>query len=219
MSEISQDEDFLKAAILDTFVPNSSSIDVQKALSPAFEPKNHGNFFALQEIEQRSLVFFGTIGSPLRRRIVLLIPRSTDEKIAIYIVLRVPNISQGALSHRLSRLDVGLDVYASNDNGPQSPRDGTEANRDLLFSGSVLKQEPVILGGQEDATQLASVLLAVWKAEAVLRQSLLRRNNLPGQLTVSIRSTTSAFPKSSHLFRGLRQSFSYENSVRSNLGK
>ncbi|KAL9621949.1 MAG: hypothetical protein Q9160_003611 [Pyrenula sp. 1 TL-2023] len=145
MKDSGWDKDFLDASILDTVVPEETQGNLDHGLRSALED---GSINVLQ----RSTLFF-------------------DENVPVYIKLRVREKEEVELRERLLRLEVGLDVYASNDNnnnGPRSPAEVSESSRDLVFSTQIAS-EPHLITSTEDGDTLA-----LWKVNAMLHRPRMR---------------------------------------------
>lgn len=100
--------------------------------------------------------------------LVLLISRGADEDVPVYIKLRIRTSDEKELRSRLSRLEVGLDAFASNYVDSQSPREGVEASRDLVFSTEVSNGPQLI---RQTAT---GDTLAVWRVRATIHRPRMR---------------------------------------------
>src|SRR5271168_5338537 len=86
---------------------------------------------------------------------ILLIPRYADERVIVYVVLRILNSSEESLKHFLPRLQIKLDVWAVNDSERDSKSgsktEGSGPERDLVFSEALRDlDDPFIVLNAED---------------------------------------------------------------------
>lgn len=122
--------------------------------------------------------------------LVLLISRYVDENVPVCIKLRVRAKEEEELRERLPRLEVGLDVYASNNNnnGLRSPGEATESSRDLVFSTQVVGEPHFITNTKGGDT------LALWKVAAMLHRPRMR---FPSPVVSFVAHAALSLPKES----------------------
>lgn len=117
---------------------------------------------------------------------LLLIHRFTDERLKVYVVLRITNASEEALKEFLPRLAIKLDIHAVNDfpiKSDQSESGNHEGpERDLIFSRHIEDdKDPFIAvnADQEisDDDDDEPTILAIWELEVVLNRPRIRFPN------------------------------------------
>lgn len=183
MAKSAPNGEFLETAVLDTLVPAASHSDIAEVLASATQDEGGIPTSLLPSVEQRSLLFFGQyIKIEPRRTFVLLILRSIDELVAVYVVLRVSNVSETALKAYLSGLSIRLDAFAISGHDAeaqesQGANDNSPRERDLIYSGEVQDTtDPLIMVHEADPdAQNGSEggvphMFVLWKANAFLSE-------------------------------------------------
>ncbi|KAJ5562007.1 hypothetical protein N7535_003530 [Penicillium sp. DV-2018c] len=147
--------EFLRHAVLDTFVPHSAELNIEAALSSALENGADDLPSVLSSIPQRSLLFF-------------------DEFLPVRIVLRLSDCSDTTLKHYLPRLEVKLDVFAVDP--AESVGENPTPTRDIIFSGIVGGDEDplVIFNEFEGDDGSGNHVYLVWNIETALRRPRIR---------------------------------------------
>ncbi|KAJ6157042.1 hypothetical protein N7497_005927 [Penicillium chrysogenum] len=147
--------EFLRHAILDTFVPHSPALDIEGALSSSLENGADDLPSVLSSIPQRSLLFF-------------------DEFLPVRIVLRLSDCSETILKHYLPRLEVKLDVFAVDP--AESVGENLTPTRDIIFSGIVSGDEdPLVVFNEFEGDEgSGNHVYLVWNIETILRRPRIR---------------------------------------------
>jgi hypothetical protein len=108
---------------------------------------------------------------------LLLIHRYADERVIVYVVLRILSSSEQLLKQYLPRLQIKLDVWAvsesENESSGSSKPDGSGPDRDLVFSDALRDiDDPLIVlnAEDEDDVEREPVVLAIWQTEATLNR-------------------------------------------------
>ena len=171
------DKVFVSGAKIYAIVPETSSSSFSEVLSSARQDEEIDEALPLP-IKERKVLFFGELVSHiLRRYSILLIHRYADERVIVYVVLRITDSSEKSLKQYLPRLQIKLDVWAVSDGGREtissSKPEGSEPERDLVFSGVVKDvDDPLIVLNAEDEEDVDKepVVLAIWQTEAILNR-------------------------------------------------
>ena len=106
--------EFVESAVLETLVPESTDVDIEHELSELDKLEDDGDASPLSRIAQRRLLYFGEprwrcgLGQRLTHA------RLTDERLVVYVILRIPYQDEDILTSYLSRLAIALDAYAGN---------------------------------------------------------------------------------------------------------
>ncbi|CAL5871071.1 uncharacterized protein PFLUO_LOCUS5317 [Penicillium psychrofluorescens] len=152
--------EFLRYAVLDTVVPHAPGLDIEGALTAALEDGADDLPSVLSSIPQRSLLFF-------------------DENLPVRIVLRLADCSDTVLKHFLPRLDVRLDVFATDP--AESVAENPTPTRDLIFSGLVSGEEdPLVVFNEfefEGDEGSGNHVYLVWNIDAFLKRPRIRIQN------------------------------------------
>ena len=171
------DKAFVNGARLYAIVPETPSSRFSEVLSSARQDEEIDEALPLP-IKERKVLFFGKLASPLSKRFSLsLIHRYADERVTVYVVLRITDSSEQSLKQYLPRLQIKLDVWAVSDSERESIGDskpeGSGPERDLIFSDVVKKvDDPLIVLNAEDEEDINKepVVLAIWETEAILNR-------------------------------------------------
>lgn len=125
---------------------------------------------------------------------LLLIHRCTDERLTVYVVLRIVNCTEEALKEYLPRLDIRLDVHAIGNFSNQSNQSNSGgyqgSEKDLVFSDHIHDdRDPFIVvnADEEPSNHDEPTILAIWAAEAVLNRPRFRLPNATVTFTASAR--------------------------------
>ncbi|KAJ5620571.1 hypothetical protein N7510_004555 [Penicillium lagena] len=152
--------EFLRYAVLDTVVPHAPGLDIEGALTAALEDGADDLPSVLSSIPQRSLLFF-------------------DETLPVRIVLRLADCSDTVLKHFLPRLDVRLDVFATDP--AESVAENPAPTRDLIFSGLVSGEEdPLVVFNEfefEGGEGSGNHVYLIWNIDAFLKRPRIRIQN------------------------------------------
>jgi hypothetical protein len=115
---------------------------------------------------------------------LLLIPRYADERVIVYVVLRILYSSEESLKHFLPRLQIKLDVWAVGDSERESKSgskpEGSGPERDLVFSEALRDLDDpfiVLKAEDEEDAEKEPVVLAIWQTEATLNRPRARLAN------------------------------------------
>ncbi|KAK1150202.1 hypothetical protein N8T08_000104 [Aspergillus melleus] len=147
--------EFLRHAVLDTFVPHAPGTDLEAALTSALEGGADDLSSVLSLIPQRSLLFF-------------------DEFCTVRVVLRLSNCSQASLKHHLQNLEVKLDAFAIDP--AETVGENPTPTRDLIFSGVVSpEEEPLVVVNEfEGESGSGNHVYVIWSVEAFLKRPRIR---------------------------------------------
>ncbi len=125
---------------------------------------------------------------------LLLIHRRTDERLTVYVVLRIISGEEEALKEYLPRLDIRLDVHVVGNSSSKSNQsdsgDYQGSEKDLVFSGHIHDdKDPFIVfnADEESSNHDEPTVLAIWETEAVLNRPRLRLPNAAVTFTASVR--------------------------------
>ncbi|THC91059.1 hypothetical protein EYZ11_009481 [Aspergillus tanneri] len=143
--------EFLRHAVLDTFVPHAPGTDLEAGLTSALEGGAEDLSSVLSLIPQRSLLFF-------------------DEFCTVRVVLRLSNCSQSSLKHHLQNLEVRLDAFAIDP--AETVAENPTPTRDLVFSGVVnSEEEPLVVVNEfEGDTGSGNHVYVIWSVETFLKR-------------------------------------------------
>jgi hypothetical protein len=171
------EQDALKRAVLDAFVPQDTQSSIPDILDDpeGDEDQDHPS---LLHIKQRKLLFFGK-QLILFRCSIILIRDVLDEKLTVHVVLQLASIPEDVLRTLLSKLDVKVDVWALNAPSSQGLPDGPGSARDLVYSVRLEKtDDPVILVKGDDKDEDGNVLvLVLWETSVILNRPRIRFQN------------------------------------------
>ncbi|KAH8425864.1 TRAPP trafficking subunit Trs65 domain-containing protein [Aspergillus melleus] len=147
--------EFLRHAVLDTFVPHAPGTDLEAALTSALEGGADDLSSVLSLIPQRSLLFF-------------------DEFCTVRVVLRLSNCSQASLKHYLQNLEVKLDAFAIDP--AETVGENPTPTRDLIFSGVVSpEEEPLVVVNEfEGESGSGNHVYVIWSVETFLKRPRIR---------------------------------------------
>ncbi|GAA89535.1 similar to An08g02230 [Aspergillus luchuensis IFO 4308] len=146
--------EFLRHAVLDTVVPHASDADLEAALTSALENGADDLTSVLSLIPQRSLLFF-------------------DEFCTVRVVLRLSNCSPPSLKQYLPHLEVRLDAFAIDP--AETVAENPTPTRDLIFSGVVDAQEPLVVVNEfERDTGGGNHVYVIWSVKAFLKRPRIR---------------------------------------------
>ncbi|RAH42137.1 TRAPP trafficking subunit Trs65 domain-containing protein [Aspergillus brunneoviolaceus CBS 621.78] len=146
--------EFLRHAVLDTVVPHASDVDLEAALTSALEGGADDLTSVLSQISQRSVLFF-------------------DEFCTVRIVLRLSNCSPASLKQYLPQLEVGLDAFAIDP--AETVAENPTSTRDLIFSGAVKAQEPLVVVNEfEGDAGEGNHVYVIWSIETFLKRPRIR---------------------------------------------
>ncbi|GCB22478.1 protein sym1 [Aspergillus awamori] len=146
--------EFLRHAVLDTVVPHASDADLEAALTSALEKGAEDLTSVLSLIPQRSLLFF-------------------DEFCTVRVVLRLSNCSPPSLKQYLPHLEVRLDAFAIDP--AETVAENPTPTRDLIFSGVVDSQEPLVVVNEfEGDTGGGNHVYVIWSVKAFLKRPRIR---------------------------------------------
>ncbi|GLA65444.1 hypothetical protein AtubIFM54640_007197 [Aspergillus tubingensis] len=146
--------EFLRHAVLDTVVPHASDADLEAALTSALEKGADDLTSVLSLIPQRSLLFF-------------------DEFCTVRVVLRLSNCSPPSLKQYLPHLEVRLDAFAIDP--AETVAENPTPTRDLIFSGVVDSQEPLVVVNEfEGDTGGGNHVYVIWSVKAFLKRPRIR---------------------------------------------
>ena len=108
---------------------------------------------------------------------LLLIHSNADERLIVYVVLRIINSSEQSIKQYLPRLQIKIDVWAVSDSERESKggskTDGPGPERDLVFSDTLKDTDDpfIVLNAEdEDDDGKEPVVLAVWQTEVTLNR-------------------------------------------------
>ncbi|PLB43879.1 hypothetical protein P170DRAFT_368702 [Aspergillus steynii IBT 23096] len=147
--------EFLRHAVLDTFVPQAPGTDLEAALTSALEGGADDLSSVLSLIPQRSLLFF-------------------DEFCTVRVVLRLSNCSQASLKHHLQNLEVKIDAFAIDP--AETVGENPTPTRDLIFSGVVnTEEEPLVVVNEfEGESGSGNHVYVIWSVETFLKRPRIR---------------------------------------------
>ncbi|ERF76131.1 hypothetical protein EPUS_01465 [Endocarpon pusillum Z07020] len=168
---------FFRDAMLDTIVPEVSQPILPEVLESTSEAATEDES-SLIPIKQRRHLYF-------------------DERLTVYVVLRIVNGAEEALKEYLPRLDIRLDVHAIGNFSSQSNQSNQAdsggyrgSEKDLVFSGHIHNdRDPFIVvnADEEPSNHNQSTILAIWATEAVLNRPRFRLPNATVTFTASVK--------------------------------
>ena len=171
------DRAFVSGAKLYAIVPETSNPRFSEVLSGAQQDDETDETLPLP-ITERKVLFFGELASTSSQWYsLLLIRRYADEKVIVYVVLRIIDSSEKSLKQYLPRLQIKLDVWAVSDGERErsggSKTEGSGHERDLVFADALKdSDDPLIVLSAEDEDDVDKepVVLAIWQTEAILNR-------------------------------------------------
>ncbi|KAF7503944.1 hypothetical protein GJ744_002969 [Endocarpon pusillum] len=171
---------FFRDAMLDTIVPEVSQPSLPEVLENTSEAATEDES-SLIPIKQRDHLYF-------------------DERLTVYVVLRIVNGAEEALKEYLPRLDIRLDVHAIGNFSSQSSQSNQSnqsdaggyrgSEKDLIFSDHIHDdRDPFIAvnADEEPSKHDEPTILAIWETEAVLNRPRFRLPNPAVTFTASVK--------------------------------
>jgi hypothetical protein len=198
MAHDGSDKAFASSARLYAVVPETSNSRFSEVLSSASQDDEANGALPLP-VKERKILFFGehSLGCGAWYSL-LLIHRWADERVIVYIVLRILNGSEQSLKQYLPRLQIKLDVWAISEaerkGSGGSKGEGSEPERDLVFSNTLEDvDDPLIVLNAEDEEDVKGepVVLAIWQTEATLNRPRARFQSPALTFTASASLATS----------------------------
>lgn len=155
--------EFVESSVLEALVPDSSVPNLKEELE-SWDGKVDGDSNSIVPfLSQRHFLLFGEQQSPSwSSEALLLMPRTLDELVPVYIALRTPSVDESTLKSFLARLAISLESFAfSTAPNPDSTDTSAHPQKELIFSETIKEtHEPFIVRPQTDTE---SYIYIVWK--------------------------------------------------------
>ncbi|KAK2742576.1 hypothetical protein FQN57_005202 [Myotisia sp. PD_48] len=144
---------FLQDATLTTVVPHSAKLNLEELLNSS----SSGSVdlaTSLAQIRQRPLLFF-------------------DERVTLYIILRLSNFMKDALESCVSSLTVQFEAVAIDTGSPDDEGEEATGTKDLIYSDTVdAADDPLVIVNESPEEEHEAYI--IWKAEAFLHRPQIR---------------------------------------------
>ncbi|KAK8048945.1 hypothetical protein PG994_010675 [Apiospora phragmitis] len=169
-------DDFIQGATLSYFIPLATDFKLQDALTTSALSLQE----SIQAIEPREALFFGELTAHYLVAVShMLIRRSPDETVEVYLSLRSPYVEEHTLKSALQRLVISLEAHIVNGSHPD--RDSPPAS-EIIFSGTLEQgEEPFIIADNDDddnddndESSDTCYIYAIWRLPLLLGRPRMR---------------------------------------------